>query len=93
MKNISNRIKTWIYVLGGIACYAAALGWFLADNNIAAGGVAGLAVVLNSFMPVSVGVLTFCMNVPILIAAIYINGWRYTADTFIAAIMYSFAVE
>lgn len=93
MKNISNRQKTWLYVLGGIACYSAALGLFLADNNIAAGGVAGIAVVLNSFLPVSVGVLTLFMNIPILISAIYINGWKYTADTFIAAIIYSFVVE
>lgn len=93
MKNISNRQKTWLYVLGGIACYAAALGLFLADNNIAAGGVAGIAVVLNSFLPVSVGTLTLFMNIPILISAIYINGWRYTADTFIAAMIYSVTVE
>lgn len=93
MKHLSDHQKTWLFVCAGIVCYAAALGWFLSDNQIAAGGVAGLSVVLVKYIPVSVGVLTLIFNIPILIAAICINGWRYTVDTFLAAIVYSVVVE
>lgn len=93
MGKLSNHQKMWLFILAGIACYAASLGWFLSENKIAAGGVAGIAVILVKFLPVSVGVLTFLFNIPILLAAIFINGWRYTADTLIAAVIYSFAVE
>lgn len=73
--------------------YALALSLFLADNNIAAGGLAGLAVVLCKFVPLGVGVLTLFMNIPILTAAVAINGWRYTANTIIAAVLYAGTIE
>lgn len=73
--------------------YALALALFLTGNNIAAGGLAGIAVVLCSFLPVGVGVLTLLMNIPILASAVLMKGWRYTASTIAAAFLYSFTVE
>lgn len=93
MKHISNRQRTWIYVCGGNLLYALALSLFLTDNKIAAGGLAGIAVTVGSFLPIGVGVLTLILNIPILISAVFINGWQYTVDTIIAAVIYSFTVE
>lgn len=93
MKSITKRLRTWVFVLGGIVCYAASLGLFLTDNNIAAGGLAGAAMVIGEFIPISIGVMTLILNIPVLVSAIFINGWTYTMDTFIAAIIYSFVVE
>lgn len=93
MKHISNRGKTWIYICGGNLLYALSLSLFLTRNNIAAGGLAGVAVTVASFIPLGVGVITLLLNIPILIAAIFVNGWVYTADTIAAAVLYSFTVE
>lgn len=93
MKNISNRRRTWCYICGGNLLYALALGLFLTENNIAAGGLAGAAVVITSYIPVGVGLLTLLMNIPILISAVFVNGWVYTVDTIIAAFIYSFTVD
>lgn len=93
MKTISNRQRTWIYLCGGNLLYALALSLFLTDNKIAAGGLAGIAVTVGNFLPIGVGVLTLILNIPILISAVFINGWQYTVDTIIAAVLYSFTVE
>ena len=93
MKNISNRRRTWCYICGGNLLYALALSLFLTGNNIAAGGLAGVAVSIGSFIPLGVGTLTFIMNIPILISAVFINGWTYTVDTIVAAILYSVTVD
>lgn len=86
-------MKTWIYICGGNFMYALALALFLTGNNIAAGGLAGIAIVIGKFIPLGVGVLTLFMNLPILTAAVAINGWRYTINTMIAAFVYSATIE
>lgn len=93
MKKIYGQIRTWIYVCGGNFMYALALALFLTDNNIAAGGLAGIAVIMGKYIPLGVGILTLFMNIPILIGAIVINGWRYTINTIVAAVMYAVTVE
>ncbi|MDO4555338.1 MAG: YitT family protein [Lachnospiraceae bacterium] len=93
MKNISKRQRTWIYICGGNLLYALALSLFLTENNIAAGGLAGIAVAVGKFIPLGVGTLTLIMNVPILCSAVVVNGWTYTVDTIIAAVIYSFTVD
>lgn len=93
MKKMPGQIRTWIYVCGGNFMYALALSLFLTDNNIAAGGLAGIAVVLCKYLPIGVGILTLFMNIPILTCAVAINGWRYTINTIIAAVMYAATIE
>lgn len=93
MKKDSRFLRRWLCLLGGNLLYALALALFLTGNNIAAGGLAGIAVVLCSFLPLGVGVLTLAMNIPILVSAVAIKGWRYTIGTIVAAFLYSFTVE
>lgn len=93
MKKDSRFLRSWCCLLGGNLLYALALALFLTGNNIAAGGLAGIAVVLCSFLPLGVGMLTLVMNIPILVSAVVIKGWRYTIGTIVAAFLYSFTVE
>ena len=53
-------VKRWLYVLGGILLYSLSLDLFLVGNNIAAGGISGLAVVLNQFVPINVATWWRC---------------------------------
>ena len=69
----SPALKRWLYILGGILLYSLSLDLFLVGNNIAAGGISGLAVVLNQFVSVNVATLIYLMNIPILLAALLTN--------------------
>ena len=93
MKKELGSLRSWGFLMGGNLLYALALALFLTGNNIAAGGLAGIAVVLCSFLPLGVGMLTLVMNIPILASAVVIKGWRYTIGTIVAAFLYSFKVE
>lgn len=88
-----NSLKNWLCILGGIVLYALSLDLFLAGNNIAAGGISGVAVVLANFLPLNVSAMIFIMNIPILIAALLINGWRYTIGAIVGSTLYSLAVQ
>lgn len=73
--------------------YALALNLFYVHNNIAAGGLAGIGTIINSFAPIPVGALVFIMNIPILIWAIFVKGKTYTLMTFVASAVYSLIVD
>ena len=77
----------------GMLAYALSMDLFLVSNNIAAGGVSGLAVVLNKVVPVSIGTLIFLMNVPILLFSWWMNGIRYTASAIIGSSMLAFLID
>ena len=95
MKAFNGRrtVKNGLRILGGILLYALALDLFLVGNNIAAGGISGVAVVLSNFLPFGVGGMVFLMNIPILAAALLLNGWRYTVGTIVASGLYSLSIE
>ena len=96
MRNFFKRypaVRNWLCITGGILLYALSLNLFLADNNIAAGGLAGIATVLRSFIPLPISVLILIMNVPLLLLGLFVKGWQFTRNTIVGAVLYSALVE
>ena len=60
-----------LYSVAGSALVALAVAVFTVPNDIAPGGVSGLATALAYLTPISVGVWALVLNVPLLLAA-----WR-----------------
>ena len=69
-------------LLGGVI-WALGLNTFLFPNFIAAGGIAGLATVIEHFLPLSVGVLIILLNIPIFIFSFIKKGVGYSLRTFL----------
>lgn len=81
------------YLLMANIGYALALNLFYVDNNIAAGGLAGLGTVFNYFMNVPVGMTVFVLNLPIVLWGITIKGKRYVILSVITIGVYSLIVD
>ncbi len=63
-----------LIILAASAVYSLGVHCFISPNNIAPGGVTGIAVVLSSIAPVKVGTLIFAFNVPLIILGfIFLN--------------------
>lgn len=71
-----------------IACalYAFSLDCFLIPNSIVAGGISGLATLLNKYIPVSVGLIIICLNIPILIISIFQEGIKFTVNCLVTTV-------
>ena len=82
-----------LMVLAGSVLVALAVAMFTVPNDIAPGGVSGLATALASFSPVSVGVWTLLLNVPLLLAAWRMLGLRPLVMTLIATVLLSFFID
>ena len=85
----ANEVRRIIYFLLANACYAFAIQLFLAGNNVAAGGFSGIAIVLSSVLPVSIGAFIFLLNIPFLIIAFFVKGPRYTLLTLCGSTVYA----
>ena len=84
LKKIDWKILGWdfLMIVAGSICYAIAIGMFSAPNNIAPGGLTGVATLLNYLFPqIDIGIATIAMNVPLIIASWFILNKSMVART------------
>ncbi|SCN25750.1 hypothetical protein N3C_2469 [Clostridium sp. N3C] len=63
---------------------------FLAPNQLTAGGVSGMAIIINHFLPnLPIGLLTLIMNVILFIVAFFIIGGKFGTKTIYASLVLS----
>lgn len=84
--------KLFWFLLGNV-CFALALQLFLVDNNIAAGGFAGIGTVLNHITGLPIGTIIFLMNLPFFLLALKLKGLAFTLVTFSSSTVYSLAIN
>ena len=82
-----------VYSLLGSAVVALAVAVFTVPNDIAPGGVSGLATALAYISPISVGVWTLLLNVPLLLAAWRLLGLRPLVFTLLATVLLSVFID
>jgi uncharacterized membrane-anchored protein YitT (DUF2179 family) len=79
-----------------IGALLASLGYalFLVPFNIAAGGVSGISIIINSFTGWPFGLLFLVLNIPLLALGFYYLGrWRFLGRTVVAVLIFSFAAD
>ena len=84
---VAKRIKTYIMITAAALIYAVAISLFLDPNDIAPGGVTGIAILINRFAPIPTGTLNLILNVPIVILGLWKFGWRFICSTMYALAM------
>lgn len=90
---MKKAVKEYILITLGIFLVAAGFYYFLVPNNLAAGGVSGLAIVINKFLPsVPVGLLMLIMNIILFIIAFIFIGSNFGAKTIYSSLGLSGAI-
>lgn len=77
----------------GAAVYALSVSFFTAPNEIAPGGVTGLATILNYLIYVPIGVTALLFNIPLLIWGAIESGWRFIIRTMIITAIVSVLID
>lgn len=62
--------------------YAISISLFLDPNNIAPGGITGVAILINRFTDIPTGTLNMLLNFPIVLLGLWKFGARFIASTF-----------
>ena len=66
----------------GSVIFAVGVAVFTTPNEIAPGGVTGIATMLHSITGMQMGTLTFLLNIPLVLLGLFILGRRFTLNTF-----------
>lgn len=77
----------------GAAVYALSVSFFTAPNEIAHGGVTGLATMLNHLLHTPIGAVALLLNIPLFIWGVIENGWRFIIRTMIMTASVSVLID
>ena len=80
------------YLLGSVL-YALSVNIFTAPNQIAPGGVTGVATLLKYAFHLPIGTMILVINLPLLIAAWYKCGAAFTVRTLIVTVLSSAIID
>ncbi len=92
-KNVKEFLLDLIFMTVGSVIYAVGLNGFTAPNNIAPGGVSGIAIVLNYLFGTPVGTVILLINVPIIIWAIIEIGYKLVTKTMLAVVLNAACID
>lgn len=81
MKNVGFFIRKWILLTLASVIYGVAIALFLDPNDLAPGGVTGIAILVNRFVPIETGTLILLINIPILLFGLWKFGFRFIVST------------
>ena len=83
-----------IYCGGGCILYSAAIRIFAENNDIAQGGVTGVAMLVNFLFPeIPIGVGVFLLNLPLFLIAWKKIGGKFIVKSFLVTVFLSFVID
>lgn len=87
MKEAAKKVKNCVILTAAALIYAVAISLFLDPNDIAPGGVTGIAILVNRFVQIPTGTINLLINVPIVALGLWKFGWRFICSTMYALFM------
>lgn len=93
--NVGKFIFRYVCITFAALMYAVAISLFLDPNNLAPGGITGLAIVVKKLLPMmpGVGMLTLIFNIPIMILGIWKFGLKFILSTLYTLIVSSVMID
>ena len=77
-KTVKDYLWEYFLIIVGSVLYAAGLRFFFYPNDIIAGGVTGIAMIINYLTDIPVGVMNLIINIPLFISA---SAWSTARAT------------
>lgn len=88
-KQVMHEVGSWLLMTLGTLLVAIGVYFFKAPNHFATGGVSGISIVLERFLPLNQSTLVMIINVLLLILGFAFLGRGCTVRTLYCSLMYS----
>ncbi len=82
-----------LFIVLGSAIYAATVNGLTAPNNIAPGGVTGVCTMLRYIFGTPIGLMSFLINIPIIVWAVVEIGYKLVVKTIFAILISSLLID
>ena len=93
MKRVKTILLDLAFMAAGAVVYAVSVNAFTSPNNIAPGGVTGIATMLNYLFSTPIGLVAFLINIPIILWAVVEIGSKLVAKSVAAILLSSVAID
>lgn len=91
---MKHYLKSYAMIFLGAVTFGLAVDWFFVPNQVAMGGVTGLAQAINAVVPaLPVGVMMIVMNVPLFLAGWKFIGGHMLVSSLFAMVASSLAID
>ncbi len=90
---VKTTVADYIIIVMGAVLYALSVVVFTAPNNIAPGGLTGIATMLNYMFALPIGTLVFVMNIPLFVWGAVENGIGFLTKTIAGTAFVSIAID
>ena len=80
-------VKDYLVITGGTALVAAAVFFFMLPSHVSVGSATAVAMIMSNFIPVPVSIITFWINVVLLIMGFLLIGRDFGAKTVYASLL------
>lgn len=85
-----NKVKEYAQITLGLFILAISIQFFLVPNNIAAGGISGLAIIINScFKMIPISAIIFSLDAVLFIIAFIVLGSKFGIKTLYSSVGYA----
>lgn len=84
---------TFFQLTLGSVIYSLGVAFFLDPLDLAPGGLTGIAIILDNFIPLGLGVIVFILNIPILILGLKVFGKSFLLSTCYSTVLISLLME
>lgn len=93
LKKAGSTALDLIIIAFGAVIYATSVAIFTSPNNVAPGGLTGVATMLNFMFSLPIGLMIFIMNIPLFIWGAIENGLSFLTKTIIGTVFVSLAID
>lgn len=92
-EKVKKIVMDFIWITIGTLLLTLSLDLFLIPNQIAPGGVSGLAIVLNYIFKWPVGAVTLLINIPLFLISIKVLGSVFGAKTLYSTLLLGVSID
>lgn len=90
---VTKKIFDWATMLVACAIYSLGIGLFLSPNALAPGGMSGVAIIINKLTGLPTGMMIVFLNIPLLIAGLFVVGKWFLIKTVASIAFSSFLID
>lgn len=93
---IAKFIGKYAVITFAATLYALAISVFLDPNNLAPGGISGIAIILKAAIPaipIGVGMIIFIFNIPIMLLGLWKFGFKFVISTLYTLVVSSTLID
>ncbi len=91
--DVRTTVFDYIIIALGAVTFALSVVIFTSPNDIAPGGMTGIATMLNHLFGLPIGTLIFVMNIPLFIWGAVENGFSFLTKTIVGTAFVSLAID